>query len=61
MATPCLVTADQVKGIVQSCTNFIYVEFDPDVHVEGQPAAGSGTTADPFQIPVTCCPTGGFF
>lgn len=34
---------------------WVYVEYDGAVHLEGNPPAGDGTTSDPFQIPVKPC------
>lgn len=39
------------------CDAWVYAEYDPAVHVDGAVPAGSGTLADPFQIPVPIeCP-----
>ena len=31
-----------------------YVQYDPNVHVDGNSPAGTGTTANPYQIPLPC-------
>lgn len=41
-----------IEGNSHGPTTWVYVEYDDTVHVDGQAPAGTGTTTDPYQIPL---------